>query len=845
VFGRFPPAGNYHHVYLMYSWKLGYRIGRTGGTRTNGDKAYPGFVARLRQERGDSIWLLKACTEPSEAAYWEARLSVTYGVPTTCFYSNGRRMAMDDEQIVRLYRDLDTRSAAERLAADLGISLDYPHHVPQATIRGGTVRKTISFTMFGSATRRLGRNRWHQLQDPWHQHELSICSSDHEFRQQVERVWPTKRHKELYWAARRAHGSYDDMQEMLDHLRQVAPDALVWRRARFTQESYNFMPIGHLLPGALVPILGEDGCISEDEVVSVTRREYDGPVYDLSVPTYRNYIAGGIVVHNSIYRFRGADYRNVLQFRRDYPDAVVVLLEQNYRSTQTILDAANAVIAQNRNRTPKQLHTQNGTGTKITVYEAYNEIEEAAYVCDEIERLVATRAFGVGDIAVMYRTNAQSRALEEAMVMRQMRYKLIGATRFYERKEVKDALAYMRLIHNPDDSIALDRIANVPARGIGLKTYSTLKEWAGALGVSEYDALRVLNHGPDAVETPLPADLLAPGFTARARSALTNFATMAETWVNLAQRARYESVAALMDLVLQDSGYNEFVQDGTEEGEERFANLQELRSVAAQYVPGMPGLEENDSPLALFLQEVSLVSEADQVDEGAGAVTLMTLHTAKGLEYPIVFMVGLEEGILPHSRSLESGDAEDMEEERRLVYVGITRAKKRLYLVHAFRRSLWGSSEVQEVSRFILDVPEELLAGMVDRRARREAAYRRETTWDQDNDYPTQRPDHSRTAGMGGRPRNRDTGAAQGTAARADAPRQVYWSPGGGANRPATPTEGREAQYRRRDSVQHAQFGVGTVIESTLVGDDEEVTVAFPGIGIKKLLASVAKLKKL
>jgi DNA helicase-2/ATP-dependent DNA helicase PcrA len=543
----------------------------------------------------------------------------------------------------------------------------------------------------------------------------------------------------------------------------------------------------------------------------------------------------------SIYRFRGADYRNVIRFREDYPDATVVLLEQNYRSTQTILDVANAIIAKNRNRTPKTLHTTNGEGMKVTVYEAYNEVEEAAFVCDEIERLVGSRAFRLNDFAVMYRTNAQSRALEEAFVLRQIRHKLVGATRFYERKEVKDALAYLRLVHNPADSVAMDRIINVPPRGIGLKTYAMLKEWAASIGVSEYTALQILHHGPKAVDLPAVQNVQQdPGFTNRARTALLNFAEQVETWVEMVQSEQYESVAELMDHILQGAGYIDRLRDGTDEGEERFANLQELRGVAAQYVPGMPGLEEAQSPLTLFLQEISLVSDADEIDEGNEAVTLMTLHTAKGLEFPVVFIVGMEEGILPHNRSLESDDDEEMAEERRLCYVGVTRAKRRLYLIHTFRRSLWGSSEVQEPSRFLEEIPPELLTGMVDKQRRRQASYQRATSWD---------------SGAGSRS-NRGQGSSWGQNRSQRGNKARYWSPSGFPEK-KSPAAGRRGTagksqpkkqaglFKRRDSVQHPKYGVGTVIDSLIISGDEEVTVAFPGVGIKKFLASLADLKKL
>lgn len=553
----------------------------------------------------------------------------------------------------------------------------------------------------------------------------------------------------------------------------------------------------------------------------------------------------------SIYKFRGADYRNVLNFRDDYPDARVILLEQNYRSTQTILDVANAVIANNRNRTPKQLRTENGQGLAVMVYEAYNEVEEAAWVCDEIERLLTGGGFGPGDIAVMYRTNAQSRALEEAFVMRQLKYKLVGGTRFYERKEIKDVMAYLRLVHNPADTVSMDRVINVPARGIGIKTYAALKEWAAEIGLNLYDALRVLNRGPEyvaatGVEVP-PAAHKAPPFSTRALNALRGFTTMLEEWIHLRQSERYGSVADLLDMLAQDSGYVDMLRDGTDEGEERFANLQELRGVAAQYTRDMASLEEEQTPLALFLEEVSLVSDADEVDEGASAVTLLTLHTAKGLEFPVVFMVGMEEGLLPHSRSVESDDREDMDEERRLCYVGITRARKRLYLVHAFRRSLWGGSEEQTPSRFLEEIPAELLTGMVDRQHRRQAAYERASSWGGAN-WSEGDQQADRFAGSS-RPQGR---AAGNNRTRAADRQQTYWSPGGNArtegvsiSRPKKKPSEQKTQFKRRDSVEHATFGIGTVIESVATRTDEEVTVAFPGVGVKRLMASMAGLKKL
>jgi len=584
----------------------------------------------------------------------------------------------------------------------------------------------------------------------------------------------------------------------------------------------------------------QDTNTAQYELVSLLANEPEGK---------RNLFAVGDE-DQSIYRFRGADYRNVQQFRKDYPEAKVILLEQNYRSTQSILDVANALIQNNTKRTHKQLHTENGVGKRVMMYEAYNQIEEAAWVCDEIERIVNGSSLTLGDIAIMYRTNAQSRALEETFVMRQLKYKLVGATRFYERKEIKDALSYIRLVYNPADSVAMDRIINVPTRGIGMKTYAGLKEWAAEIGVNLYEALLILRHGPDFVaenrESPLP-DLAykAPPLSKRAQTALKGFVTHLEGWVTLRQNERYESVADLMDLIMDDSGYVDTLRDGTDEGEERFENLQELRGVAAQYKKGMSdlspidGLENDRSALDLFLEEISLVSDTDEIEESSSGVTLMTLHTAKGLEYPIVFMVGMEDKILPHSRSIESGDLEDMEEERRLCYVGITRAKKRLYFVHAFQRNMWGDVSMQSPSRFLDEIPSDLLTGMVDKQRRQSSNYARATSWESGSQEDSSWVDQSFRSSRSRSARNSDSerwGSQDDSYNWSNKKKQI--------SRPSKKSAS-STKFNNLDSVQHAKFGVGTVIDSKVSGGDEEVTIAFPGIGVKTVMASLANLKKL
>lgn len=490
----------------------------------------------------------------------------------------------------------------------------------------------------------------------------------------------------------------------------------------------------------------------------------------------------------SIYKFRGADFRNVQRFRDQYPDALVILLEQNYRSTQTILDAAQQVIARNVHRTPKKLFTQLGKGVPITLHEAYNEDDEAQYVADTIAGMVAKGQAQAKDFAIMYRTNAQSRAVEDAFIRAGMPYRLVGATRFYARREIKDVLAYLHLVHNPNDAVALMRIVNVPPRGIGAKTLAVMDATSRDQGQSPYQALKALRAsrgaGKQAGESALAGQL-----TPRATQALIEFVTLVDNWI---ERRDKLDVGPLLDLVLAESGYGRYVNDGTEEGRDRWENVQELRNVAADYVQALV-----EHPLTAFLEDVSLVSDTDTRDDNADAPTLMTLHSAKGLEFPIVMIVGVEEGVLPHSRSLE--DPDEMEEERRLCYVGMTRAKRHLFLSYAFRRTVWGNSDVREPSRFLADIPRQLIEGAA------------------------------------------SLPSSPGKARESAAARATRWEP----TPPAPVRKPRELQFQPGQRVQHGKFGEGIVIQSRADGSDEEVTIAFKKSGIKHMLASFANLKKL
>ncbi|MSQ61214.1 MAG: AAA family ATPase [Dehalococcoidia bacterium] len=482
----------------------------------------------------------------------------------------------------------------------------------------------------------------------------------------------------------------------------------------------------------------------------------------------------------SIYSWRSADIRNIMDFERDFPDTQIVFLEQNYRSTQTILEAAHAVISQNRQRKEKRLWTENSQGAPVVYYEAYDENEEAEFVVQEARRL-SREGVRPGGIAVMYRTNAQSRSLEEACVRLGMRYRLVGGTRFYERREVKDILAYLRLLHNPVDTISLLRVLNVPPRGIGDRSVQELTRWA-----TDREAPLI-----EAVRASAREDEEAPRFQARTAGALRRFVEVLE---ELAAESLSAPLPSLVESVLERTGYRAYLQQDEEEGEERWANALELLTVAEQYAE----LAGDDALLA-FLEDVALVSDVDTLEEGLDAVTLITLHAAKGLEFPVVFMTGMEEGVLPHMRSFD--DPDQMEEERRLCYVGMTRARERLYMVRAFRRSLMGMSAANPPSRFLRDIPEHLA------------------------EYRSRRESERGGALLPGRERAARLAAAPAAAVAVAVPAEPAFAAG--------------------QRVRHPKFGDGIVVSCVVARSDQEVTVAFRGgAGIKKLLLSLANLTK-
>jgi DNA helicase-2/ATP-dependent DNA helicase PcrA len=542
---------------------------------------------------------------------------------------------------------------------------------------------------------------------------------------------------------RRLHAAsamdFDDLLMVTVNLLQVNPDVLEHYRNRFV----------HVL-------------VDEYQDTNKTQNE----LVKLLAGGHRNVCVVGDS-DQSVYRFRGADISNILEFEDAFPDATVIVLEQNYRSTQTILDAANAVIANNAMRKPKALWTEQVGGELITRYHAEDEHDEASWVVAEMARLHEHEHMTWGEMAVFYRTNAQSRVFEEQLVRQGVPYKVVGGTKFYDRREVKDVVAYLRAVVNPTDEVSIKRIVNVPKRGVGDTSVARLDAWARANNRPFADAL---------------AQAEAAGVSGKALGGLRAVQeVLAEARAEVAEG---RGPAAVLELLLAASGYMaELEAERTIEAAGRMENVAELVGVAAEY-----------DTIDEFLEAVSLVSDSDDLEDDDSKAVLMTLHTAKGLEFPVVFVVGMEDGVFPHLRSL--GDPDELEEERRLCYVGITRARDRLYLSYAWCRTLWGSTQYNPPSRFLKEIPENLTA-LVE----------------------------------GGRPRPRGREGIVESAMR-------------GSATPARTTGAESMGIKVGDDVVHGKWGEGVVLELIGGGDKAEAIVRFPSVGEKRLLLAWAPLKK-
>ena len=575
----------------------------------------------------------------------------------------------------------------------------------------------------------------------------------------------------------------------------------VHRRVEVAGTVYDYTPLAHLREGMTV-LVNVDGALVERVVASVDVAPLDAEVYDLEVDQTHHYIANGMLVHNSIYKFRGADMRNILQFEEAFPDVTTIVLNQNYRSTQSILDAANAVIANNPTRKAKELWSELGRGEGITRYHAEDEGDEATWAARTMQDIHDNHAVMWKEIAVFYRTNAQSRVVEEAMMRFGIPYKVVGGTRFYDRREIKDALAYLRAVTNPNDEVSIKRVLNVPKRGVGDTSVGKLDAYARETGNGFIDAMR---HADDA------------GLTGPASRGVAAFVELLDSLAHMLD----DSPAVVLQAALDRSGYlAELEAESSVEAAGRVENLGELVGSAREFTR----VDE-------FLEQVSLVADTDDLDDD-NRVVLMTLHSAKGLEFPHVFLVGMEEGIFPHVRALTEPD--EMEEERRLAYVGITRAQQKLYVSHAWSRSLFGSTQYNPPSRFLDEIPEELQDQKGNVKGR--GAYGRQSYREHDG---------GRYRGAGYRRRWSDRDDEDSEAATAHRERVVDAALAAGKRLGPQPSHAEQIGLRVGDDVEHPKFGEGVIIDIEGSGEKAEATIRFRDVGTKHLALAWAPLHKI
>jgi DNA helicase-2/ATP-dependent DNA helicase PcrA len=762
-----------HLTYVMWRRDKGFRVGTTRTTIEPRAARRPvsGVQLRAMQERADAAWVLSTHATEGEARLAESAASLRYGIPTIPLYArkggsmNG--LVHDQELIDRLYGEIDSYAAGVRLLHDRHLDFHQPHHLPQSH---EGLRRIVTITLCAD---RRGKTPMHLV---------SVSGRDAKARHVLEKlglnVRPAKSDSGS-WRYESCFKDYGRALEVAGRIQRALPVA-VRQLARFgsrrgmgPRNSLPFITAGSVRPGMVM--FTERG--GYDVVESVERVPLEKPVYDLNVDGTHNFVAEGLITHNSIYAFRGADIQNILSFRDDYVDAHVVKLEQNYRSTQTILSAANSVVANNRGRMTKALWTDVGEGDPVRVRELADEHAEARFVTAEIERMV-DEGVSRAEVAVFYRTNAQSRVLEDMLVRAQIGYQVIGGTKFYERAEIRDLIAYLTFLVNPQDANAFTRIANSPRRGLGQTSLGRVLSHADTMGIPAWEAAAE----PSAV----------PGLGTAAQKALGRFMSTMERLLERVQGGA--PVGDLVTEVLTETGYRDALEaERTIEAQGRIENLEELVRVAREY----DATAEEGGSLEEFLQQIALLADADTRQDDEGLVTLMTMHNAKGLEYPIVFMIGMEDGVFPHSRALDEGG---LEEERRLAYVGITRAMRDLTLTYARRRNSFGGAQSFGVrSRFIDEIPREL----------------------------TDQPERERA----GLPTGRVASWAGAAAASAEAAQG--WGSGGGTD---------AAVFRTGDDVTHATLGEGVVIATEPGGI---VVVRFAEDGReRKLMADYAPVKK-
>ena len=806
IFAKLVPDYNNFYVYLMYKQGLGYRIGQTSGVRKN-DKGeiQNGLNVRMRQEKGDKIWLLKTCKTLQEARYFESYYAFLYGIPTLVFHSVGREMQWTQQNINKLFNNIDTETRAEKLMQDLGIFKEYPLIVPQASMRGMAKRKIVNIAYFAGSERKDGKCG----------HRIYINSSDEDFKEQLIKMGlKTRKGKASTWRVEAERAKYEDAFEFANNVKNISDDIILSSKINLIKHKFfNFMPLAHIRENMLV-VVYEEGELKETSVKKVEIEEFEGKVYDLNIQEYRQYFANNICVHNCIYGFRGSDITNILNFEKDFPGTKIIKLEQNYRCTGNILKVANAVIKHNEKKYEKKLWTENEEGNLPRVHTADNEYDEGKYIVEQIEYLKREEYYKYSDFAVLYRMNTQSRAIEEILRREGIPYKIIGGLKFYERKEIKDIISYLRLVQNPSDNLSLNRIINEPKRGIGKTSLDNIAKVAEQNNISMYEVIKhAEQYGLNRVY-----------LNSR------EFINCMEEFISKKDEIK---ISELIKKILKETGYTKALEnENTQEAENRIANLEEFLTVAVEFEE-----ESAENGLSNFLEGITLSSDLDNMEETEESVTLMTLHSAKGLEFPVVFLVGMEEGIFPGYKSI--GEEKELEEERRLCYVGITRAKNYLYLTNSKQRTTFGSTTYNMPSRFLNEIPKDLLDGYEENKKqmnkKEENVFGNNNyTWNYGNKYNgTVKTYKSTEPQYAAATVNTNSGFAFRTA-------ESFLN---NLNKKVETSNVDFSAYQSGARVYHKKFGEGTINYVEEEGDDLKVDINFDKVGHKRLMAKFANLE--
>jgi DNA helicase-2/ATP-dependent DNA helicase PcrA len=670
VLGETPQT---YFLYLMHKEGVGYRLG-TSQVYTEGQaRPMVGFKQRALQEHADALWIVRTHTSENEARIDEVLTSLRFGLPTCPFVTKGKArkgFVHDAGHLQRIFSSLNTLVSAERLLEEVGLDIDRPHHQPQSR---NSNRRNIVITLCGD---RRGGTPMHRIS------VVGVSAKDRAVLETMGLSVRAAKTPSLSWRFETVRADFGELMSIARAIRERLDGRYVLQ-GHMLEKSLPFITAASIRSGMVMAV--DSGRF--DVVERIEYETYDAEVYDINVERTHNFIAGGVVTHNSIYRWRGARVENLNQFRRDFPGAVLYKLEQNYRSTGTILKAANALIANNAGRLGKTLWTSGEDGEKVKLYAAFNERDEADFVVNRIREWVA-RGGARREVAVLYRSNAQSRVFEEAFLNARMPYRVYGGLRFFERAEIKDALAYLRLISSRADDTSFERVVNLPVRGIGAKTMELVRETARVNSTS-------LWNGAIGAQGALPQ---------RAAQALQSFMELID---KLAREVNGLELHEQVDHLIQMSGLIEhYKKEKGERGEGRIENLLELVSAARGFSPETEA-ESELSPLESFLAHAVLESGEGQADPYDDCVQMMTLHSAKGLEFPVVFLAGMEDGLFPHQRSV--ADLAGLEEERRLCYVGATRAMRHLYVTYAEQRRLYGVDTYGQPSRFISEFPPDLM----------------------------------------------------------------------------------------------------------------------------------------